>query len=54
MRSRVLPVAVALSLPLVVFASSHREAPNITRLPTVDSTDFYLFNSPTNPGVRTT
>jgi hypothetical protein len=25
--------------------SSHREAPNITRLPTVDSTDFYLFNS---------
>jgi hypothetical protein len=26
-------------------ASSHREAPNITRLPTVDSTDFYLFNS---------
>lgn len=27
------------------FASSHREAPNITRLPTVDSTDFYLFRS---------
>lgn len=27
------------------WASSHREAPNITRLPTVDSTDFYLFNS---------
>ncbi|MDN7134587.1 DUF4331 domain-containing protein [Pseudidiomarina terrestris] len=26
-------------------ASSHREAPNITRFPTVDSTDFYLFNS---------
>ncbi|GAA0853793.1 DUF4331 domain-containing protein [Aliiglaciecola litoralis] len=26
-------------------ASSHREAPNITRLPTVDSTDFYAFNS---------
>lgn len=26
-------------------ASSHREAPNITRYPTVDSTDFYLFNS---------
>ena len=25
--------------------SSHREAPNITRMPTVDSTDFYLFNS---------
>ena len=26
-------------------ASSHREAPNITRLPTLDSTDFYIFNS---------
>jgi len=28
-----------------VNASSHREAPNITRMPTVDSTDFYAFNS---------
>jgi hypothetical protein len=27
------------------FASSHREAPNITRFPTLDSTDFYAFNS---------
>lgn len=27
------------------FASSHREAPNITRMPTLDSTDFYAFNS---------
>lgn len=26
-------------------ASSHREAPNITRYPTVDSSDFYVFNS---------
>ncbi|RDX35932.1 DUF4331 domain-containing protein [Kangiella sp. HD9-110m-PIT-SAG07] len=26
-------------------ASSHREAPNITRYPTLDSTDFYIFNS---------
>jgi hypothetical protein len=26
-------------------ASSHREAPNITKTPTVDSTDFYMFNS---------
>lgn len=26
-------------------ASSHREAPNITRAPAVDSTDFYAFNS---------
>jgi hypothetical protein len=37
--------AIAAGLPLLAFASSHREAPNITRLPTVDSTDFYLFNS---------
>lgn len=28
-----------------VNASSHREAPNITRFPTLDSTDFYVFNS---------
>lgn len=27
------------------YASSHREAPNITRFPTLDSTDFYAFNS---------
>ena len=27
------------------FASSHREAPGITRLPQVDGTDFYLFRS---------
>jgi len=47
MRSRILSaaVAIALGLPLAVLASSHREAPNITRLPTVDSTDFYLFRS---------
>jgi hypothetical protein len=32
-------------LPLAGEASSHREAPNITRLPTVDGTDFYMFNS---------
>lgn len=33
------------ALPLPASASSHREAPNITRLPTVDSTDFYMFRS---------
>ncbi|MBL8937742.1 MAG: DUF4331 family protein, partial [Archangium sp.] len=27
------------------YASSHREAPFITRNPKVDGTDFYLFNS---------
>ena len=38
-------VLAAAAIPLLASASSHREAPNITRLPTVDSTDFYLFNS---------
>lgn len=33
------------AMPLCVFASSHREAPNITRLPTLDATDLYMFNS---------
>jgi Domain of unknown function (DUF4331) len=43
---RAIGLAVAAALiPLTGSASSHREAPNITRLPTVDSTDFYLFNS---------
>ena len=37
-----LPLLLA---PIVADASSHREAPNVARLPTVDSTDFYLFNS---------
>ena len=37
-----LPLLLA---PIVTDASSHREAPNVARLPTVDSTDFYLFNS---------
>lgn len=32
-------------LPLDSIASSHREAPGITRTPTVDATDFYLFTS---------
>jgi hypothetical protein len=38
-------VVAALSVPMLAFASSHREAPNISRLPTVDGTDFYMFNS---------
>jgi hypothetical protein len=37
--------AAALSVPLLAFASSHREAPNISRLPTLDATDLYMFNS---------
>ena len=45
--SRTVSVAVAsLSLAgLPVHASSHREAPLITQMPKLDSTDFYLFNS---------
>ncbi len=36
-------VAVALSVP--AYASSHREAPGITKTPKVDGTDFYMFRS---------
>src|SRR5581483_11393306 len=39
-----LTIAAAL-IPLTGLASSHREAPNITRFPAVDSTDFYMFDS---------
>jgi hypothetical protein len=45
MRTQYLLALALAALPLSVPASSHREAPNVTRLPTVDSTDFYLFNS---------
>ncbi len=39
-------LVLALSLTsAVAIASSHREAPNMTRMPKVDSTDFYVFNS---------
>lgn len=41
--------AVALCLGIgassALLASSHREAPNITSIPKVDATDFYMFNS---------
>jgi hypothetical protein len=37
--------AVAATLPMAATGSSHREAPRIAGLPTLDSTDFYLFNS---------
>jgi hypothetical protein len=40
-----LTAAVALAVPLMASASSHREAPNISRFPTLDGTDLYLFNS---------
>ncbi len=47
-KRKTLSVAVALTCAAVTagaIASSHREAPNITRHPALDSTDFYAFNS---------
>jgi hypothetical protein len=40
-----LAAAFALVFSSTAFASSHREAPFITKNPKVDNTDFYLFNS---------
>jgi hypothetical protein len=40
-----LSVGALLGLPSVVQASSHREAPFVTKNPKVDGTDFYMFNS---------
>lgn len=47
-KNKVLSVSIAVGLTLsstIVGASSHREAPFITKSPKVDSTDFYLFRS---------
>ncbi|HVG08046.1 MAG TPA: DUF4331 domain-containing protein [Thermoanaerobaculia bacterium] len=49
MRKRVVfALALAAAMSLATFpvnASSHREAPGITEMPKVDSTDFYMFRS---------
>ncbi|MFT3713606.1 MAG: DUF4331 domain-containing protein [Archangium sp.] len=45
MRSLVSLAAVAALMSAPALASSHREAPFITKNPKVDGTDFYLFNS---------
>jgi hypothetical protein len=37
--------SLPLLAPIVASGSSHREAPALTGLPKVDSTDFYIFNS---------
>lgn len=42
---KTLLAGAALCACLPAFASSHREAPNITKLPKVDATDFYMFRS---------
>lgn len=38
-------LALTLTGTLASFASSHREAPGITKTPKVDASDFYMFNS---------
>jgi hypothetical protein len=44
MKLKPLLLGVALALvPIVAFASSHREAPFVAGHPTVDATDFYMF-----------
>ena len=40
-----LVAAMALCASASAIASSHREAPSITKTPKVDATDFYMFNS---------
>lgn len=45
MDSRLLLAIMLSSLSVTSFASSHREAPSITKMPKVDATDFYMFKS---------
>ena len=40
-----LSAAIAVCVSASAVASSHREAPSITKVPKVDATDFYMFNS---------
>ncbi|MGH8138455.1 MAG: DUF4331 domain-containing protein [Steroidobacteraceae bacterium] len=44
-RTQALVALIAAVAPLLSFASSHREAPNIAGLPKVDGTDLYAFRS---------
>ena len=44
---------IALFVPVLMFASSHREAPLITEDPTMDNTDVYVFRSPDAPDTIT-
>jgi Domain of unknown function (DUF4331) len=43
----------ALLVPILTFASSHREAPLIAEDPTMDNTDVYVFRSPDAPDTVT-
>jgi len=60
MRSKVLislvlaaETTTLLGLAGAAFASSHREAPQVSQLPAVDNTDVYFFVSPDDPGTVT-
>jgi len=44
-RSLLLTLAALALLAVPALASSHREAPGITKTPKVDGTDFYMFRS---------
>jgi len=44
-RTLIAATLAAAAVPLLSFASSHREAPNISGLPKVDATDLYAFRS---------
>src|SRR5204862_6054638 len=44
-RSLLLSLAALSLLAIPAFASSHREAPGITKTPKLDGTDFYMFRS---------
>ncbi|HET6603725.1 MAG TPA: DUF4331 domain-containing protein, partial [Xanthomonadaceae bacterium] len=48
--ARVAGLLLLLVLPSVLFASSHREAPAISRRPAADNTDVYVFVSPNETG----
>jgi hypothetical protein len=48
MKRQIISIAVAVLMGtagMSAYASSHREAPSITKTPKVDGTDFYMFNS---------
>lgn len=51
--SRLLPLLFAVFVPILLSASSHREAPLITEDPTMDNTDVYVFRSPDDPDTVT-
>lgn len=44
-RSSILALAIGMGLAATAWASSHREAPGITKTPKLDNTDLYMFRS---------